>query len=68
MQSPRAMVTSRPERLPKTMSQSVVLPKSGSLLMSMAHSPTKGHKDAQLLGHMAMLGSKRLAAVRTMPT
>lgn len=49
--SPEAMVASRYWLLSRTMSRSMVLPQPVSLLMSMAHIATRGHKDAQCLGH-----------------
>lgn len=47
----RGHVTYGSKLLWRTMSGSMVLPKPGSVFMPMIHSSTKGHTDAQGLGH-----------------
>lgn len=44
---PGTMVTSEPRLLPMNMSESVVLPQSGFVLISVTHFATKDHIDAQ---------------------
>lgn len=51
---PRAMVPSRPRLLQKTMPESLVLLKLGSVLMTVAPVTTEGCVDAWGLGHMIL--------------
>lgn len=45
------VVTRKPGLLPKTMYGSTVVSQLGSVLISVAHTGTKGHMDAGNLGH-----------------